>query len=157
MPHHELLHERYLITDDRTRLDIDVIHHYLSRDSYWARGIPRATLANALNNSLCLGVYSAEGKQVGLARVITDRATYAWLCDVFVLPDHQNRGLGKALMRAVTSHPDLQGLRRIALGTADAHGLYAQFGFTALENPARHMEKRNFHVYPGTDDGTAKR
>lgn len=148
MPYHEKNHEGYLISDDRSRLNASVIHKYLGEESYWSRGIPRSTLDIALANSLCIGVYSKEGYQVGLARVITDRATYAWLCDVFILPTHQKHGLGKALIAAVMSHPDLQGLRRLALATADAHGLYAQFGFTPLDNPSRHMEKRNFHVYP---------
>jgi GNAT superfamily N-acetyltransferase len=147
MSYHEQHLRGYVVSDDPSRLQLAVIHEYLSCQSYWSRGIPVETLHRALANSLCVGVYAEDGQQVGLARVITDRATYAWLCDVFVLPTHQKKGLGKALLRAVVSHPDLQGLRRLALATADAHELYAQFGFTPLEEPRRHMEKRNFRVY----------
>lgn len=157
----ELRHGDYLITDDPSRLDLDVIHSYLARESYWAGGIPREIVARAVANSLCLGAYfepvapaalSAEaspkaGAQAGLARIVTDFATYAWLCDVFVLEPHRRHGLGKALVQAVVSHPQLQNLRRIALATRDAHGLYAQFGFTPLARPQTQMEKRLPHPY----------
>ena len=139
---YDVRHENYLITDDRSRLDASVIHRYLSEESYWAKGTSLEIVQTSLENSLCLGVYSPDGKQVGLARVITDYATYAWLCDVFILSNHRGAGLGKALIAAVTNYPRLQTLRRMALGTLDAHGLYAQFGFTALADPQRHMERR---------------
>ena len=139
---YDVCHENYLITDDRSRLDASVIHRYLSEESYWAKGTSLEIVQTSLENSLCLGVYSPDGKQVGLTRVITDYATYAWLCDVFILSNHRGAGLGKALIAAVTNHPRLQTLRRMALGTLDAHGLYAQFGFTALADPQRHMERR---------------
>ena len=139
---YEVRHGSYLITDDSSRLDATMVHRYLSEESYWARGISLEIVQRSLQNSLCLGVYSENGHQVGLARVVTDYATYAWLCDVFVLSDHRGGGLGKALVTAVIGHPRLQTLRRMALGTLDAHGLYAQFGFTPLTDPKRHMEWR---------------
>lgn len=150
----ELHHAGYLLTDDPTRLDVDVIHRYLAQESYWARHIPREIVARSLEHSLCLGIYTPTGAQIGLARVISDYATYAWLCDVFVLEGHRGHGLGKALMQAVIAHPRLQGLRRFALGTRDAHGLYAQFGFTPLADPTRHMERRNLDVYKPTAAAT---
>jgi GNAT superfamily N-acetyltransferase len=156
MPY-ELRHGDYLITDDPSRLDLDVIHAYLSRESYWAADIPRDIVERSLQNSLCLGAYAPgspsagapakAGAQVGLARLVTDYATYAWLCDVFVIESHRRHGLGKALIQAVVSHPRLQNLRRLALATRDAHGLYAQFGFTPLATPQTHMERRNQNIY----------
>jgi GNAT superfamily N-acetyltransferase len=127
-----------LVSTDDARLDLDVIHGYLAR-SYWAEAIPRATVARSLVHSLNFGLYEWE-KQVGFARVVTDRATYAYLADVFVLEGHRGRGLSKLLMQAVMAHPDLQGLRRFTLATKDAHGLYRQFGFAALGAPERFME-----------------
>jgi GNAT superfamily N-acetyltransferase len=148
----EVHHKGYLITDDPARLDAGMIHGYLSTESYWARGVSRELVDRSLKHSLCLGVYAPGGEQVGLARIITDQATFAWLCDVFVLDAHRGHGLGKALVHAVISHPHLQSVRRIALGTADAHGLYSQFGFTPLAEPERQMEKRLITSYRGTGD-----
>lgn len=144
---YEQIHAGYTLSDDPARLDLDTIHGYLSRESYWAAHIPREIVARSLQNSLCIGIYAPSGAQVGLGRVVTDYATYAWLCDVFVLEAHRGHGLGKALMQTVVSHPRLNGLRRFALATRDAHGLYAQFGFTPLADPTRHMEKRLQHGY----------
>jgi len=127
-----------LISDDRSLLDVDVIHGFL-KASYWSKGIPRDLLQRAIDNSIPVGIYEA-GKQVGFARVVTDRATFAYLADVFVLESHRARGFSKHLMRVLLSHPELQGLRRWLLVTRDAHGLYRQFGFTALKNASRHME-----------------
>jgi N-acetylglutamate synthase-like GNAT family acetyltransferase len=142
---------RFLISTDRAKLDVDVIHRFLTR-SYWAEGIPRETVARAIENSLCFGVYN-DGEQVGFARVISDFATFAYLADVFILEPYRERGLGKELIATVMAHPELQGLRRWSLGTRDAHGLYAQFGFTPLENPSRMMEVADQEVYlrPATD------
>ena len=137
----ETTSDGYLISDDPVRLDLAAIHAYLAR-SYWATGVPREIVDRAVRNSLCIGAYTASGEQVGLARVVSDFATYAWLCDVYVLEPHRGRGLSKALMRAVLSHPRLQCVRRIALATRDAHGLYAQFGLTPLAKPESQMEKR---------------
>ena len=139
---HELRHDGYLITDDRARLDPEMIHRYLSEESYWAKGVSREIVNRSMENSLCFGVYAPTGQQVGLARVITDFATYAYLCDVFVLNEHRGKGLGKALIQAVVSHPRLQSIRRMTLGTLDAHGLYAPFGFKPIDQPERHMERR---------------
>jgi GNAT superfamily N-acetyltransferase len=139
MPH-ELQHNGYLVSDDPTRLEVKAIHAFLV-SSYWAQGIPFETVERSLKNSLCFGAYTEAREQVGLARVISDFATFAWLADVYVLDAHRGHGLSKALMRAVVSHPRLQGLRRFQLVTRDAHNLYAQFGFTPLAHPARQMEK----------------
>jgi len=125
---------RFLISTDRSKLDVDVIHEFLAR-SYWAAGIPRATVVRAIENSLCFGVYD-NGGQIGFARVISDFATYAYIADVFILEAWRERGLGKELMASIMAHPDLQGLRRWSLGTRDAHGLYAQFGFMTVDNPS---------------------
>lgn len=149
MPHENRI-GNYVLTDNPARLDVNVIHRYLSEQSYWAKGIPRETVETSLKNSLCIGCYDSSGNQVGLARAITDYATYAWLCDVFVLPAHRGQALGKALIETMLQHPSLQGLRRIALGTFDAHGLYSQFGFTPLADPTRHMERKNPDVYRST-------
>ena len=138
-------HGGYLISTDPTRLDLDVIHGFLSR-AYWCEDVPRSILERAIQNSLCFGVY-AKGHQVGFARVITDRATFAYLADVFVLESHRRLGLSKQMMEAIKSHPDLQGLRRWSLASRDAHGLYSQFGFTALQMPERHMEILDLEIY----------
>ncbi len=146
MPH-ELTHEGYLISDDPSRLDIGAIQAYLTR-SYWAAGIQREAVERSLQHSLAIGVYTASGEQVGLARVVTDYATFAWLCDVYILEEHRGRGLSKAAMRAVVSHPRLQDLRRMRLGTRDAHGLYEQFGFQPLAEPQNQMERKNRESQP---------
>ena len=131
----------YVISDDPARLDIGAVHTYLSR-SYWSAGIPRETVERAVRNSLCVGLYTAAGEQVGLVRVVTDEASFAWICDVYVLEAHRSRGLSKAMLRAVLAHPRLQTVRRLTLATRDAHGLYAQFGFTPVAKPESQMEKR---------------
>jgi GNAT superfamily N-acetyltransferase len=138
----ETLGDGHLISDDPARLDVAAIHAYLTR-SYWAAGIPLEIIERSVRNSLCLGLYTAAGEQVGLVRVVTDYATYAWLCDVYVLEAHRGRGLSKAMLRAVMSHPRLQTVRRFTLATRDAHSLYAQFGFRPLAKPESQMEKRN--------------
>jgi GNAT superfamily N-acetyltransferase len=145
MPH-EIQHAGYLISDDPARLDVGAIHAYLTR-SYWAEGIPRETVARSVVNSLCLGIYAPTGEQVGLVRVISDYTTFAYLCDVYVLEPHRRRGLSKAAMNAVMSHPRLQHLRRMQLVTQDAHGLYARHGFHVVTHPDRHMERRDPDVY----------
>lgn len=151
MPH-ELRHDGYLISDEPARLDVGAVHAYLAR-SYWSEGIPREVVARAMENSLCLGIYAADGAQVGLVRVITDYATFAYVCDVYVLEAHRGRGLSKAAMRAYETHPRLQNLRRHHLVTRDAHGLYEQFGFKRVGHPESHMEKRNPGVYQRPPDG----
>ncbi|HTY79309.1 MAG TPA: GNAT family N-acetyltransferase [Candidatus Bathyarchaeia archaeon] len=126
------------VTTDRSRLDLDVIHGFLT-SSYWAKGIPRETVARSMEHSLCFGAFDG-GRQVGFARVISDRATFAYVCDVFALESHRGRGVGKSLMAAIMSHPELRELRRWTLFTRDAQGLYRQFGFGAPAHPERLME-----------------
>ena len=140
----------YEITTESTRFDLDVIHRYLNEQSYWAPGIPREVVERSIRHSLCFAIFeSATRAQVGFARVTTDRATFAYLADVFVLPAHRGRGLSKRLMQSVLAHPELQGLRRWMLATRDAHGLYAEFGFTALPQPERFMQRYDPEVYLG--------
>lgn len=127
------------ITNDRARLDVDLIHRYLADESYWAAQIPRELVERSIEHSLCFGAFDGDA-QVGFARVVTDHATFAYVADVFVIPSHRGRGVSKAIMAAIREHPRLAGLRRWHLVTRDAHGLYEQFGFKALESPARHME-----------------
>lgn len=149
MAHLELTRGSYAISTDPVRLDIEAIHGYLSR-SFWAEGIPMEIVARSIANSLCFGLYH-EQSQIGLVRVITDRATFAYLCDVYVLEEHRAHGLGKWLIEGVMAHPDLQGLRRFHLVTRDAHGLYSRFGFRTATNPDRHMEifRRGMYKEPG--------
>ena len=141
----ELAREQYVISTDPQRLDIDAVHGYLSR-SFWAEGISRELVTKSIANSLCFGLFDGAS-QVGFARVVTDRATYAYLCDVYVLESHRGRGLGKWLIDAVMAHPDLQGLRRFQLVTRDAHGLYERHGFALPKNPERHMESFRHGMY----------
>jgi len=127
------------ISTDDSKLDIDLIHRYLSEESYWASGIPYELVERSIENSLCFGAYEND-RQVGFARVVTDYATFAYLADVFVLPSHRGQGIGHEILEAVKNHPDLQRLRRWHLVTRDAHALYKEFGFRELESPPRHME-----------------
>jgi GNAT superfamily N-acetyltransferase len=130
----------YELSTDPARLDVDAIHAYLTR-SYWSPGIPIETVKRAARNSLCFGLYErAGGRQVGLTRVVTDHATFAYLCDVYVLEEHRGKGLSKWMMREVMAHPALTGARRAMLGTRDAHGLYARFGFRAPPNDGGLMQ-----------------
>jgi len=133
------LEQGFLISTDPNLIDFNMVYKYLDQDSYWAKHIPVETLRRAIENSLCFGVYK-QNSQVGLARVVTDKATFAYLCDVFILPDFRGLGLSKWLMQTIINHPDLQGLRRWSLATVDAHGLYSQFGFVQVARPERGME-----------------
>ena len=135
----------FLISTDRSRLDLDVIHGFLT-ECYRAKRIPKEVVARSIQHSLCFGMYHAE-KQAGFARVISDYATYAYLGDVFVLEPYRGHSLGKWMMQCIMAHPWLQGLRRWNLLTRDAHGLYAQFGFTPLKTPERYMEIHDPGVY----------
>jgi len=130
----------YLITTDRSRLDVALIHNFLSNESYWAIGRSVEVLQRSLDNSLCFGIYR-NTEQVGFARVVTDFATFAWLADVFVVSEHRGRGLAKWLMEVILAHRDLQGFRRWVLATKDAQSLYARFGFIPLHRPERWMER----------------
>ncbi|OUR63200.1 GNAT family N-acetyltransferase [Colwellia sp. 39_35_sub15_T18] len=140
----------YRITTDKEEMDVDAIHHYLSR-SYWAEKMPKGVVAKAIENSLCFGVLLEEvsgvEKQVGFARLITDSATFAYLADVYILEEHRSKGLSKQMMKQIVKHPQLQGLRRIMLATRDAHGLYAQFGFTPLTDEKMFMQLWTPDVY----------
>jgi GNAT superfamily N-acetyltransferase len=137
-----------VVSDDRRLLDVPFIHACLTR-SYWAAGIPIETVRRSIENALCFGAYdrSSPPPQVGFARVITHRATFAYGGDVFVIEGFRGRGVSKLMMRAIVTHPDLQGLRRWKLLTADAHGLYRQFGFTAPARPGNIMERWDPDVY----------
>jgi GNAT superfamily N-acetyltransferase len=141
--------DNYKFTTDKAELDIDAIHAYLNR-SYWATGMPIALLEKAIQHSLCFGVLTSNGDQIGFARVISDRATFAYLSDVYILEEHRGKGLSKQLIAEIMKHPELQGLRRINLATQDAHTLYQKFGFTALAHPERMMEIVNADVYKQT-------
>jgi GNAT superfamily N-acetyltransferase len=136
----------YLVTDDRERLDVAAVHGFLTGTSYWAAGISRDLVERALAHSLCFGLFQGA-RQVGFARVVTDRATYGYLCDVYVEDGHRGAGLGKWLVECVLAHPDLQGLRRLALMTRDAHGLYEGFGFKPLADATRYLEIHRPDVY----------
>jgi N-acetylglutamate synthase-like GNAT family acetyltransferase len=138
----------YEITSDAARLDVDAIHAFLSK-TYWSPGIPRHIVQRAIDNSLCFGVL-LEGRQVGFAWLVMDKATFAYLADVYVLEEHRGRGLSLRLMETVKAHPELQGLRRMMLATRDAHGLYAKFGFTPLASPDRMMEVHVPDAYKAT-------
>ena len=141
------MNTEYTITTDRHRFDLVAIHAFLSQ-AYWSPGVPMAVVAKAIENSLAFGIFLNE-EQVGFARVVTDKATFAYLADVYVLEVHRGKGLSKRLLEAIQSHEDLQGLRRFLLATKDAHSLYARFGFKELANPSRMMEKWNPGVYLG--------
>lgn len=138
----ELQHGPYTISTDPSRLDLDLIRRWLDEESYWARGRTRETVELAVAHSLNFGAYADSGEMVGGARVVTDFATFAWLCDVFVVRIHRGTGLGKALVEAATQHPRLTKIKRFALATADAHGLYRQYGFNDLDHPERWMMRR---------------
>lgn len=140
LEHH---HGAYLVSDDPAHLDPTAIHAYLIR-AYWCEDIPFETVARSLKHSLCVGAYDAHYAQIGLVRIISDFATFAYLCDVYVLEEHRGHGLAKAMMTLTMHHPKLQGLRRWNLITRDAHPLYAQFGFKPLAKPTGYME----HVAP---------
>lgn len=135
----------YQISTDRTLLDFEVIYKYLDEESYWAQGIPPDKLKVAIANSMCFGIYF-EQQQVGFAPIITDKGTFAYLADVFVIEQHRRKGLSKWLVQTIINHPELQGLRRWSLATADAHGLYAQFGFTPITKADRWMEIFNPYI-----------
>jgi GNAT superfamily N-acetyltransferase len=136
----------YTVSDDPARLDLHAIHAYLQR-SYWSPGIPVEIVERAVRNSLCIGAYDPAGAQAGFARFISDYVTFCYVSDVYVLEEHRGRGLSKALMGLAMDHPRLQGLRRWSLVTADAHGLYRQFGFVPVAQPQRHMERLDTEIY----------
>lgn len=131
----------YYVSRDKKLLNIDLIHNYLSNDSYWAKGRSKVIIQKSIKNSICFGVYTTANKQVGFGRVITDYAVFAWLLDVFIVEEERGRGLSKLLMEEIMNHEDLQGLKRWGLNTKDAHSLYAKYGFKQLANVAAAMER----------------
>jgi len=135
---YEVVDDMYYITTDVSKLDVNVIHQFLSEESYWAEKIPKSIVEKAIANSLCFGLFYKDA-QIGFARLVTDKATFAYLADVFIDANYQGKGLGKWLIETILAHPDLQGLRRILLATKDAHKLYEQCGFTSINNPERYM------------------
>jgi len=141
----DFIKDGFTISTEKEKLDIDLIHSFLNR-TYWAEGISKEIIRRSIEGSLCFGVYEND-KQVGFARMITDKATFAYLADVFIIEEYRGRGLSKWLMEVIMSHPDLQGLRRMILATKDAHGLYKQFGFTPLINVDRWMQILDQDVY----------
>jgi len=136
----------FLISTDRELLSLDVVHGFLT-NCYWAKGIPRETVARSIEHSLCFGIYDGSGSQIGFARVISDFATIAYLGDVFVVESHRGRGLSRWLLECIMQHPALQGMRRWILLTRDAHGLYSKFGFTPLKSVGSYMELHRPDVY----------
>ena len=138
---HHTRDDGYEIDDDRRRIQLDVVHDFL-RTAYWSPGVERDVVERAIASSVVVGLYDAAGTQAGMARAVTDRTTFAWIADVFVLPEHRGRGLGRFVVGSLLEHPSLQGLRRIMLATKDAHELYRDYGFTDLDDPGRFMMRR---------------
>lgn len=132
--------DNYTISTDRARLDVDLIQDFISKHSYWGKGRAREVVARSIDHSLPFGIYQGDA-QVGFARIVTDYATFAWVADVFILPEHRGHGLAKWLMEIILAHPHLQGFRRWVLSTKDAHGVYERFGFMPLKRPERWMER----------------
>jgi GNAT superfamily N-acetyltransferase len=137
--------DEYLLSTDKSKIDVAAVHDFLSH-SYWAENIPLTVVQKSIDNSLCFAIYH-EQKLIGFARAVTDFATFAYLADVFILPEERGKGLSKWLMEVIIDHPQLQGLRRFTLATRDAHGLYAQFGFTSFDKPDRWMQRHDPDVY----------
>lgn len=139
----EIRHGDYTISTDRSRVDVDAVHQFLTTDGYWSKGRSRQLVETSIENSgLVCGGYASDGSLVGFARMVTDLATFAWLCDVFVTPEHRGAGLGVAIVTTIVEHPGLAHLKRQLLATRDAHTLYEKLGFTALDTPEKWMEKR---------------
>jgi GNAT superfamily N-acetyltransferase len=133
----------YEISTDPSRLDIPRVHRFLSTEAYWSPGVAYETVERSISGSMPFGVYADDGSQVGFARVVTDRATFAWIADVYIEAEHRGHGLGKRLVSEILSHPELQGLRRWLLATADAHELYRRFGFDGVVRPERFMARES--------------
>ncbi len=142
--------DEYVISTDRTKLDLRLIHNYLSTESYWAVGRPLELVTRSIENSLPFGIYRGDA-QIGFARIVTDYTTFAWIADVFVIKEARGQGLSKWLMEAILAHPDLQGFRRWVLSTKDAQGLYKQFGFIELKRPERWMERPDPNMQESPD------
>jgi GNAT superfamily N-acetyltransferase len=147
--------DEIVISTDVSRFDLDRIHAFLSAEAYWCKGLPRSVFDRSVEHSLCFGAFAADGEQAGFARIITDRATFAYLCDVFVFPAFRGFGIGKRMVEAIMAHADLQGLRRFMLATADAGALYARYGFHPPVKPERLMEITNPRVYESEESTIA--
>lgn len=147
---YEVRRDPFLISTDKEKIDVALVHRFLSESSYWAKNIPLEVVLTSIENSVCFGVYEG-GNQVGFARATTDKATFGYVGDVFILEAYRGRGLSKWLMQSILAHPELQGFRRWILATADAHGLYAQSGFKPLAKPERWMELHHPDVYSRPD------
>lgn len=146
----EEVHENYLISTEKKRLQIKRVHHFLSQESYWCVGIPEEVVCRAVENSICFGIYDLSHQeviQVGFSRIVTDYATFAWVCDVYVEKEHRARGLSKKMVEMIVAHPQLQGLRRICLATVSAHKLYEKFGFQVTQTPQSWMEIKDNDIY----------
>jgi len=152
-PNYEVVNDEYMISTDVSMLNVTLIHEYLSRHSYWAANIPLEVVQKSINNSLCFGLY-CDGNQIGFARLVTDKATFTYLADVFIIESFRGKGLSKWMMEVIQAHPELQGLRRWMLGTRDAHGLYEQFGWTVLDEDTRKrfMQRHFKDVYQPKKD-----
>ena len=151
---YEIFKNEFIISTNKSKLDVDVIHNYLCNESYWAKNIPAELVKKSIDGSCCFGLFVKENtivKQIGFARVVTDFATFGYLADVFILEAYREKGLSKWLMEAIMNCPDLQGLRRWLLATKDAHGLYTKFGFLPLDKPERIMGFKPFEEYPQTN------
>ena len=147
---YELTNGEFTLSDDYARLDLALIHQHLATNTYWATGRPREVVERSFQNSCAFGVYRGA-EQVGWARVVTDYATFAWVADVYIVPDYRGRGLSKWLMESILAHPALQGFRRWTLATKDAQGLYRQYGFTDLRRPERWMERPGENMVESPD------
>jgi len=141
--------DNFDISTDKSLLQIDRIHKFLSQEAYWCLGVPKTVVVKAIEGSLCFGVYDRSGgiTQIGYARLVTDKATFAWLCDVYIENEYRGTGLSKWLMECVLAHPELQGLRRICLATKDAHKLYEQYGFEITKTPGNWLEIKDNDIY----------
>lgn len=148
-PNKSWVKEKFLISTDKTLLQISRIHQFLANEAYWSTDIPYAIVARSIENSLCFGLYDTSNgnQQIGYARIVTDFASFAWLCDVYIESDSRKIGLSKWLMECVMAHPDLKNLRRICLATKDAHELYKKFGFEITKTPANWMEIKDNDLY----------
>jgi GNAT superfamily N-acetyltransferase len=143
---YEVKKDGYVISDEKSLLNMNFIHNFLANESYWAKNIPLEIVEKSVKNSLCFGIYN-KGEQIGFARLITDKATFAYLADVFIIPAYRGKGLSKWLIQTIHAHPQLQTLRRWMLATRDAHELYKKFGWTNLPEPERYMHKVNANGY----------
>jgi GNAT superfamily N-acetyltransferase len=156
MQTHPTLKDNFIISTDKSKIDIVAVHNYLCNESYWAKNISLDILEKSIEGAFCFGIYKKENSdvynQVGFARVITDKATFGYLADVFIVKEYRGIGLSKWLMHEIMNHPELQGFRGWMLGTKDAHGLYEQFGFKLLENTGRLMGLKLIEVYPAANN-----